>query len=336
MILSRPARFVIPAAAFALAFLIAAIGPGSVEAQQQKKKPSRRSRHPMWTRNRCSSRSRGRSGPTCRRASCRWSSSRASGSRWSATRTAERMNLFGHFETLLHLRFPDKELVVRNFARPGGRGRRSASGRPTTRKLDDPLYAFGAGHVPLLLRLQRVVRGAGRGRAVQGGLREVPRRVRARSTRATTPKSPPRFVLVSPIAFEPTGDPFLPDGKKENANLKLYADAVKAVAEKRKLAFVDLFTRPRRSFAEEPGMQFTINGCHLNEAGDQVGRPDCSTPACSAAPAADPDTARVREAAGRGQRQVVGPPAGLPHAQRLVRLRRPAHLRHRDVPARVR
>ena len=32
--------------------------------------------------------------------------------------TAERMNLFGHFETMLHLRFPDKELVVRNFARP--------------------------------------------------------------------------------------------------------------------------------------------------------------------------------------------------------------------------
>jgi hypothetical protein len=32
--------------------------------------------------------------------------------------TAERMNLFGHFETLLHERFPDKKLVVRNFARP--------------------------------------------------------------------------------------------------------------------------------------------------------------------------------------------------------------------------
>src|SRR5437764_1312956 len=31
---------------------------------------------------------------------------------------AERFNLFGHFETMLHLRFPDKQLVVRNFARP--------------------------------------------------------------------------------------------------------------------------------------------------------------------------------------------------------------------------
>ena len=31
---------------------------------------------------------------------------------------AERMNLFGHFETLLHIRFSDQQLVIRNFARP--------------------------------------------------------------------------------------------------------------------------------------------------------------------------------------------------------------------------
>ena len=30
----------------------------------------------------------------------------------------ERMSLFGHFETLLHSRFPQKELVVRNFCWP--------------------------------------------------------------------------------------------------------------------------------------------------------------------------------------------------------------------------
>src|SRR5262245_39722014 len=31
---------------------------------------------------------------------------------------AERMNLFGNFEALLQARFPQLELVVRNFARP--------------------------------------------------------------------------------------------------------------------------------------------------------------------------------------------------------------------------
>ena len=34
-----------------------------------------------------------------------------------STSLAERMNLFGYFETLLHSRFPQHELAVRNFAR---------------------------------------------------------------------------------------------------------------------------------------------------------------------------------------------------------------------------
>ena len=56
---------------------------------------------------------------------------------------AERMNLFGHFETLLHTRFPQKELVTRNFARPAeevGIQQRSAD----YTALDDPQLAFGA------------------------------------------------------------------------------------------------------------------------------------------------------------------------------------------------
>lgn len=57
--------------------------------------------------------------------------------------TAERMNLFGHFETLLHQRFPGKKLVVRNFARPADEvGNRQRASDYT--KLDDPMAAFGA------------------------------------------------------------------------------------------------------------------------------------------------------------------------------------------------
>ena len=57
--------------------------------------------------------------------------------------TAERMNLFGHFETLLHSRFPDQQLVIRNFARPAeevGVQQRSAD----YTALDDPQLAFSA------------------------------------------------------------------------------------------------------------------------------------------------------------------------------------------------
>jgi len=42
----------------------------------------------------------------------------------------------------------------------------------------------------------------------------------------------PRLVLVSPVAFEDqSAKRDLPNGEKENANLALYADAVKAVAD---------------------------------------------------------------------------------------------------------
>ena len=55
--------------------------------------------------------------------------------------TAERMSLYGHFETMLHLRHKDKALVVRNFGFPAdevGKRQRSAD----YSRIDDPLYAF--------------------------------------------------------------------------------------------------------------------------------------------------------------------------------------------------
>src|SRR6185503_1947592 len=56
---------------------------------------------------------------------------------------AERMNLFGNFEALLHSRFPKLELVVRNFARPcDAVDIRQRPSNYTT--IDDPLQVFHA------------------------------------------------------------------------------------------------------------------------------------------------------------------------------------------------
>ena len=81
---------------------------------------------------------------------------------------------------------------------------------------------------------------------------------------------PPRFVLISPIAWEPTGNPALArceQAQQRPAPLcRRSWPKLPAIAG---LAFVDLFTPTEPLFAEKPGMQFTINGCHLNEAGDR-------------------------------------------------------------------
>ncbi len=76
----------------------------------------------------------------------------------------------------------------------------------------------------------------------------------------------PRFVLFSPIAFEDTGDPNLPDGAEENKNLAAYTVATRQAAELLKCSFVDLFT-PTQALFESSAQRYTINGIHLNADG---------------------------------------------------------------------
>lgn len=182
--------------------------------------------------------------------------------------TAERMNLFGHFETALHLRFANLKLVVRNFARPADEvGNRQRSNDYT--KLDDPVKAFGADTYFCFFGFNESFAGPSgieKFKAdYEGMLDEYAKRYPRDDSGAS-----PRFVLVSPIAVESTADPLLPNAAEQHANLLLYRDAIKAVAEKRKLAFVDILEATRAKFEEKPGMQHTINGVHVNEAGDKV------------------------------------------------------------------
>ncbi|RMF39292.1 MAG: azurin, partial [Planctomycetota bacterium] len=79
-------------------------------------------------------------------------------------------------------------------------------------------------------------------------------------------KGNPRVVLISPIAFENTGDPNLPDGTRENANLQIYTEALRGVAEETGVGFVDLFS-PTLELFEKSDQRLTLDGAHLNEAG---------------------------------------------------------------------
>ncbi len=181
--------------------------------------------------------------------------------------TAERMNLFGYFETLLHARFPNKELVFRNFARPADEV--AIRQRPNDyTKLDDPLRAFGADTMLCFFGFNESFAGSDGVEKFQADYQRFLDDFAKRYPRDDS-GAPPRFVLVSPMAFEPTGDRLLPDGSEENANLELYTQAVREVAQRRELAFVDVFTPTLARFTAEPGMQHTINGCHQNAAGDR-------------------------------------------------------------------
>ena len=63
-------------------------------------------------------------------------------------------------------------------------------------------------------------------------------------------KSAPRFVLFSPIAHEDLKSPNLPDGKANNVRLEQYTAAIKAVAEKKGVTFVDLFSPSKALYSK--------------------------------------------------------------------------------------
>ncbi|MFN9271883.1 MAG: GDSL-type esterase/lipase family protein [Planctomycetia bacterium] len=182
--------------------------------------------------------------------------------------TAERMNLFGHFESLLHQRFPDKNLVVRNFGRPADEvGNRQRATDYT--RLDDPMAAFGADTYFLFFGFNESFAGPAGVEKFKADYHKLLADIEARYPRDDT-KAAPRFVIVSPIAVEATGDPLMPDAEAQNTHIALYRDAARDVAAAKGLAFVDIFDATRQAFAAEPGRQLTINGCHVNEAGDRA------------------------------------------------------------------
>lgn len=207
---------------------------------------------------------------------------------------AERMSLYGHFEALLHSRFPRLELVVRNFARPADEvGVRQRPNDYT--KLEDPLKVFAPETFVCFFGFNESFAGPEGVARFQADYEKF----LADYAREYGPGGRARFVLVSPIAFENPDNPLLPDGVRENANLRLYTQAVREVAEKHQLVFVDLFEPTHQLFGQQPGAQFTIDGCHLNERGDRavgVMLDQALFGAANPAPLGSPEFERLRAA----------------------------------------
>ena len=82
-------------------------------------------------------------------------------------------------------------------------------------------------------------------------------------------KSAPRIVLVSPIAHERLARLVHVDAEARNRELARYTEAIRSLAARLDVPFVDVFTPMRAAMAASPE-PLTINGIHLNETGDRV------------------------------------------------------------------
>ena len=177
---------------------------------------------------------------------------------------AEGLQHNNEWEALLHQRFPDRELAVRNLAFPGDepflRIRTRDFGSP-----DDHLTHVGADAILYFFGYNESFAGE---EGLDDFKSDMTRLVEETQTKDYGGDGPPQIALVSPIAFEKTGDPHLPDGAERNHRLEMYTDALKEVAEATGVGFVDLF-RPTLRLFQSSEERLTLNGAHLNPLGYQ-------------------------------------------------------------------
>lgn len=181
---------------------------------------------------------------------------------------AERMNLFGYFEALLHTRFPEKQLVFRNFGWPADEvGNQQRPDNYT--KIDDPMQVFGPEMFICFFGFNEHFVGSSPEQLT--AFKDTYRQwIVEKRTAFAKPGREVRFVLVSPTAFEDADDRLLPSGQDNNAALAKYVAVIGQLAEELDVPFVDLFTPSLEAFAAEAGTQYTINGIHNNEQGDRL------------------------------------------------------------------
>ena len=200
-----------------------------------------------------------------------------------------RMMNFGHFETEMQVRYPDSMLYIRNFCDGGNTpGFRPHAARndpwafPGAEKFQTELAknSGSEGHFESpdqwLTRHKAdvIIAFFGYNESFQGkeGLDNYKAELDAfikhtLSQHYNGDSSPVQLAIVSPIAFEDLSAKYdLPNGKKENENLLLYTQGMKAVADSNKVLFVDAFM-PSKKWFESAKESLTIDGSQLNDEG---------------------------------------------------------------------
>lgn len=195
---------------------------------------------------------------------------------------------YGHFETELHLRYPDSMLYIRNMCDGGDTpGFRPHSGRelpwafPGAGKFQSELARnsnsegfFDSPDTLLSNHKADIIIGFfGFNESFEGpnGLEnyksELDAFIKHTLKQKYNGKTAPQLAIVSPIAFEDLTQKYdLPNGKIENINLELYAQAMQEIANKNDVHFLDVFNPTKKWYDSEEQAQ-TIDGSQLTDAG---------------------------------------------------------------------
>ncbi len=178
---------------------------------------------------------------------------------------AERLQLFGYFESGLLAAFPELDLSVRNLAWSAD----EASLRPRPLdfgSVDRHLEAQRADVVLMFYGANESFAGAAGTAAFRHDLGRLLRHI---SQRTYNGETPPRAALVSPIPQQAlsAGSGLDPASvSRRNADLRTYSETARDVAAAQGVPFLDIFDAMAAAF-DAAAAPLTINGVHLNEAG---------------------------------------------------------------------
>ncbi|WP_435008560.1 SGNH/GDSL hydrolase family protein [Tundrisphaera lichenicola] len=174
----------------------------------------------------------------------------------------ERDQSHGYLETRLTRRYPDRSITFRNLGWSGD----TVEG-PSRARFGTTTDGFQhlRDHV-LALKPTVIILGYGANESFEGKA-GLPKFLQDLDhLLATIEPSKARLVFLAPNRQEDLGPP-LPDPTRHNADLALYRDALKAVAEERGAAFVDLFELLPDGAKATPPRPLTTNGIHLTPYG---------------------------------------------------------------------
>jgi hypothetical protein len=266
---------------------------------------------------------------------------------------AERDLYYGLLETELHLRYPDRKLIIRNFGRPGDTpGYRPHPARTSPWAFPGaeafrPEFALhnGKGFFPTpdqwltSVKADTVVAFFGYNESFDGPAgvgayeAELEAFVLHTLAQAYNGEAAPRLILVSPIAFENlSARRDLPNGTRENENLALYTEAMRRVASRHGLTFIDLFADSRALRRPRPHLHHQRLRAHrsrLHRAG-----PLLADGLYGAEARRSPRPTRPGALRGEGEKTGCGTTTTTcqrrPHPRPAVRALRSAELSRRD------
>ncbi len=172
----------------------------------------------------------------------------------------DRSQLFGYFETMLHQRYPNHQLVIRNLAWPADTP--DLQPRPANFADQDQHLTHAKADV--------IFAGYGFNESFAGeagipAFREsLTKYVQSLKSKAFNGKTAPKIVLVSPTACEDIDG--VPAATLNNANVQRYVEVMKEVADEQRVGFANAFDDTLKAAADSQA-DLTLNGVHLLKDG---------------------------------------------------------------------